>query len=94
MTEEARKRLEEMATVIANEAANPILRDMYPSRSRGQMANEFRHFILTGAQSAWDLATKAERERCAKIVHTRHGNFGVKTANDILRSPESEAADE
>lgn len=36
-------------------------------------------------QTKWIAeAVKAERERCAKIVHDRHGNFGVKTANLIL----------
>jgi hypothetical protein len=38
------------ATEVANEAAMPIIRSMYPSRSRGQMANEFRHFFLLGAE--------------------------------------------
>jgi len=40
------------------------------------------------AQAYADAAVKAERERCAKIVHERHGNFGVKTANEILNPTE------
>jgi hypothetical protein len=41
--------IEAEATRAANEAAKPVIRSMYPMRSRGQMANEFRHFFIAGA---------------------------------------------
>jgi hypothetical protein len=59
--------MEDMATRVANEAAQPLLRSMYPSRSRGQMANEFRHFIITGALWQRDKATPAAVEPNRRI---------------------------
>jgi len=53
---EARETIQEFATQQANEAANPCIRSMYPSRSRGAMANEFRHFIILGAEHGHSLA--------------------------------------
>ena len=58
MSEEQRKRLEEMAK---NQLVEKLVMDNCDT-------NYFESMFMAGAQAAWEMATKAERERCARIV--------------------------
>lgn len=56
MNEQMKKIMYELAEKIAHEATTPELRSMYPSRSRGQMKNEFMHFYKSGWIDAMERA--------------------------------------
>jgi hypothetical protein len=56
------KQIREWADGVAHEATTPEIGSMYPSRSSGQMKNEFRHFLIMGAQ--W--ADKHPKAGCAR----------------------------
>lgn len=52
------EQIREAAEVITEEATTPMIRSMYPTRSRGQMKNEFKHFFIEGAQFGRELERK------------------------------------
>lgn len=54
MNEEQRKKLEEMAKAHYKKTGG----------DEGFVMEDF----MSGAQAAWEMATKAERERCARLV--------------------------
>lgn len=46
---------DELAKTMGNRHANPVIRSMYPSKSRGQMAGEFSQLYSLGFSDACDL---------------------------------------
>lgn len=57
----------EFADKTAREATHLELRSMYPSRSRGQMKNEFCHFINVGWNQAVESVLRLLREEGGEI---------------------------
>lgn len=57
MTKEQRKKLEEMAD-----------KHCIPLKTVGFGTLATKSDFMAGAEAAWEMAAKAERERCAKIV--------------------------
>lgn len=79
------KLIDKAADEKSKKAANVILRDMYPSRSRGQMANEFSHFIKEGAQFLMPLVESLIEQR-DWFIDCEEGDrlLKIKEQNDYL----------
>lgn len=63
MTPEQRKKLEKMAEGYA-----------ISMRQYGVPEVWVQDFYLAGAQAAWEMATQAERQRCAELVSRNSGD--------------------
>lgn len=50
---EAEKARDKMAIQQGDNHANPIIRSMYPSKSRGEMAREFAQLFAVGWNACW-----------------------------------------
>lgn len=87
------EKLEQRAHTIAHLLANPIIRSMYPSTSRGKMYELFKGVYKSG----YLAGLKAERERSKKLVealriYTNIGGFSGP-AIEALKEYEKEGAE-
>jgi hypothetical protein len=74
------KTRDEQIEAIAQEATTPEIRSMYPSRSRGQMKNEFIHFMKVGYELAESEVTKLRAQLAVAIEGLKDiEEFGYKT---------------
>lgn len=61
-SDKAIKKRDELANEQGDRHANPIIRSMYPSRSRGQMAREFGQLFSIG----WDAGYAVAKEETSQ----------------------------
>lgn len=61
---------DELAKTMGNRHANPVIRSMYPSKSRGQMAGEFSQLYSLGFSEACALLIP-EIEKLREALRTK-----------------------
>ncbi len=86
---------DELAKEQGRRHANPVIRSMYPSKSRGEMAREFAQLFALGFDAAIALKEKEiERLRSALEVYSNAGDDDSTFIEDCLERAMKDRADD
>lgn len=62
---------DELAHAVCQALANPIIRSMYPSMSRGHAYDLFRDLYMTGFEKGYAFANQEKDSRAEKLLRIR-----------------------
>lgn len=85
MIDHENKTVEQRAKEYGRKIANPVIRSMYPSKSRGEMADEFAYAFATGYNSRNEEINKLKEQLNVqeKLLHEMHGKLLDKDCPEV-----------